>query len=595
MKIFRNLLILLTVIFAITACLEQTSEQLNLPTQEPDPTQVAAPTLMAFLSTLEAAPTVSVNAQTAVPTVTTFLSTPSLMPTTEMSGEAWWDDTVFYEIFVRSFYDSDGDGIGDIPGLIQKLDYLNDGDPNTDDDLGITGIWLMPITESPSYHGYDVVDYYTVDQEYGSVEDFQRLMDEAHQRGIRVIVDLVINHTSTQHPWFQAARDTTSTYRDWYIWEPNLPDFRGPWNQTVWHKNFDSYYYAVFWGGMPDLNLENPEVTNEIYAISRFWLQDMGVDGFRLDAIKHFVEEGSAQENTPATHAWLRAFYTFYKRVNPQAFTVGEAWTVTTQVVDYTGDEVDIAFAFDLAEDMIDAARGPLAVPVVERMQEMITSFPAGQYATFLANHDQNRLISQLNGDEAKVKLAATMLLTLPGVPFLYYGEEIGMMGFKPDEDIRRPMQWHGDDLGVGFTTGRAWRLPALDYQTRHVEAQNDDPDSLLNHYRSLIHLRNRYEALRMGEWTLVETDSARMFAFLRHTEEQAILVLINVHPQMLTAENYNLSLDSGFFTEGVKAVSLFGMENPAFPVINAEGGFSNYVPFETIPSQGFAVIQLIP
>jgi len=594
MKILRNLLILLTLIFAITACLEQTSEPLNLPTQQPDPTQVAAPTLMAFLSTLEAAPTVTVNVQKA-PTVTTILSTPSSKPVAEMSGEAWWDDTVFYEIFVRSFYDSDGDGVGDIHGLIQKLDYLNDGDPNTDDDLGITGIWLMPITESPSYHGYDVVDYYTVDQEYGSVEDFQRLMDEAHQRGIRVIVDLVLNHTSTQHPWFQAARDATSAYRDWYIWEPNLPEFRGPWNQTVWHKNFDSYYYAVFWGGMPDLNLENPEVTNEIFAISRFWLQDMGVDGFRLDAIKHFVEEGSAQENTPATHAWLREFFTFYKRVNPQAFTVGEAWTVTSQVVDYTGDEVDIAFAFDLAEDMIGAARGPLAVSMVEGMQEMITSFPAGQYATFLANHDQNRLISQLNGDEAKVKLAAAILLTSPGVPFLYYGEEIGMMGFKPDEDIRRPMQWHGEDLGVGFTTGRAWRLPALDYQTRHVEAQNDDPNSLLNHYRGLIHLRNRYQALRTGDWTLVETDSARLYAFLRHTEEQAVLVLINVHPQALTAENYNLTLDSGPLIEGISAVSLFGLDNPTSPVINAHGGFDNYIPFDLMPPQSFAIIQLKP
>ncbi len=595
MKKYLKSLILISTIYILTACQAQNDEKPLPITQPPKSTQVAAPTMMALLSTLNAAPTSDVEVLPTVMPSEEYLSTTSPTPGTGIQDEHWWDDTVFYEIFVRSFYDSDGDGVGDIQGLIEKLDYLNDGNPDTDDDLGITGIWLMPITESPSYHGYDVVDFYTVDQEYGTVEDFQNLINEAHQRGIRVIVDLVLNHTSTQHAWFLESRDASSPFRDWYIWESEQPDFRGPWNQTVWYKKFDSYYYAVFWGGMPDLNLENPEVTEEIYAISRFWLHEMGVDGFRLDAIKHFIEDGPAQENTPATHDWLRAFYTFYKRENPQAFTVGEAWTVTSQVVDYTGDEVDIAFAFDLAEDMIDAARGPLAVPVVKRMQEMITSFPDGQYATFLTNHDQNRLISQLNGDEAKVKLAATMLLTSPGVPFIYYGEEIGMMGFKPDEDIRRPMQWHGNDLGVGFTTGRAWRLPALDYKTRHVESQNDDPDSLLNHYRSLIHLRNRYEALRTGEWTLVETNSARLYAFLRHTEDEVFLILINVHPQALRAENYSLSLESGPVSDGVKAISLFGMENPTSPIINADGGFNNYIPFETIPTQGFAVIQLRP
>jgi len=615
MKIVRNFLLLLTTIFAVTACFVNVTEQTVLPAQQSESTEATAPTLRALLSTLEAQPTQDSNAQnaaptlmalldsmeappeqdsaapTAVPSLTTTMPTPSIMPVSEKLAESWWDDTVFYEIFVRSFYDSNGDGIGDIQGIIEKLDYLNDGDPATDNDLGITGIWLMPITESPSYHGYDVVDYYTVDQEYGTPEDFQLLMDQAHQRGILVIIDLVLNHTSSQHPWFQQSRIAASSYRDWYIWDPEPPDFRGPWNQTVWNKNNDSYYSSLFWSGMPDLNLENPEVTEEIYAISRFWLQDMGVDGFRLDAVKHLIEDGAVQENTPETHAWLRDFNTYYKSVNSHALTVGEAWTMTSQVVDYTGDEVDIAFAFDLAEDIIDTARGPLAVPVVERMQEMVTSFPPGQYATFLANHDQNRLISQLNGDETKVKLASTILLTSPGVPFLYYGEEIGMMGFKPDEDIRRPMQWHGDDLGVGFTTGRAWRLPAVDYQSRHVASQNDDPDSLLSHYRSLIHLRNEYDALRTGAWTLVETDSARIYAFLRHTEQQAILVLINVHPQALTAENYKLSLDFGPLAVGVNAVSLFGLENPASPEINADGGFDSYIPFDLMPPQSFAII----
>ncbi|MEN8171953.1 MAG: alpha-amylase family glycosyl hydrolase [Chloroflexota bacterium] len=619
MKISRILFLLLIATFSITACQQKSTEQPFPTTQQSEPAETPAPTLMAMLATLEAqsaggdadkdaSPTLSallatIEAQPTQdnpsPTVTTQITPivpiPTIASDSDLPGQAWWEDAVFYEIFVRSFYDSDGDGVGDIQGIIEKLDYLNDGDPATEDDLGITGIWLMPITESPSYHGYDVVDYYTVDQEYGTPEDFQRLMVEAHQRGIRVIVDLVLNHTSSQHPWFQQSRAGESAYRDWYIWDSNPPDFLGPWGQTVWNRSGDSYYYALFWGGMPDLNLENPAVTEEINAITRFWLQNMGVDGFRLDAVKHFVEDGPVQENTPATHAWLGDFNTFYKSVNANAFTVGEAWTATSQVVDYTGDEVDIAFAFDLAEDIIDTARGPLAVPVVERMQEMVASFPPGQYGTFLANHDQNRLNSQLNGDEAKVKLASTILLTSPGTPFLYYGEEIGMMGIKPDEDIRRPMQWHGDDLGVGFTSGRAWRLPALDYQTRHVASQIDDPDSLLYHYRSLIHLRNDHQALSTGDWTLVETNSARLYAFLRHTEDQVILVLVNVHPQALTTENYELSLDSGPLTTGVNAVSLFGLENPALPVINSQGGFDTYIPFDLIPPQSFAIILLQP
>jgi len=394
-------------------------------------------------------------------------ATPKPKVTLDPNIEYWWNDTVFYEIFVRSFYDSDGDGVGDLNGLIEKLDYLNDGDPTTSDDLGITGIWLMPIMQSPSYHGYDVVDYYTVDEEYGTNADFQRLMAEAHQRGIRVIIDLVLNHTSNQHPWFLDARDEDSHYRDWYIWSDSNPGYAGPWGQGVWHKFFDSYYYGVFWSGMPDLNLRNPEATAQLQDAARFWLEEMGVDGFRLDAIKHLIEDGPTQENTNATHDWLSGFYTFYKAVDQNAFTVGEAWMGTRELLEYTGDEVDVVFAFDLAEDMINTARGPLASAVGQRTAQMVADFPAGQYATFLANHDQNRLMSQLLGDEAQAKLAATLLLTSPGVPFLYYGEEIGMLGTKPDEDIRRPMQWSKNLLNAGFTNGIPWRLPEGDYRTK--------------------------------------------------------------------------------------------------------------------------------
>jgi len=518
---------------------------------------------------------------------------PLHIPTsTPVETDRWWDETVFYEIFVRSFYDSDGDGVGDINGLIEKLDYLNDGDPDTDRDLGITGIWLMPVTESPSYHGYDVVDYYTIDQEYGTEKDFHNLIDEAHNRGIRVIVDLVLNHTSRQHPWFLDSEDDESEHRDWYLWESEKPGYRGPWNQDVWHKLGDEYFYGVFWSGMPDLNLQNPAVTKELFDITSFWLKDMKVDGFRLDAVKHLVENGFYQENTNETHAWLEEFYKFYKKTDPTAITVGEAWTTTTEVLDYSGDEVDIAFAFDLAQAIIKTVRGPLPSPIISEMTKMVENFPSGQYATFLSNHDQNRVMSQLRGDVGRAKIAATILLTSPGVPFIYYGEEIGMSGVKPDEDIRLPMQWSAENTSAGMSTSTPWRMPAADYSEINLVDQVDDPDSLFSQYRSLIHLRNQHTALQIGEWKLVDPGSQWLYAFIRHQRDEVFLILLNVHTRDLTVESYGLTLETGPLSEPVEAYSLLGLKKPASPMVNKHGGFSKYIPFESLPPKSFAVIQ---
>ncbi|MGB0346259.1 MAG: alpha-amylase family glycosyl hydrolase, partial [Balneolaceae bacterium] len=205
----------------------------------------------------------------------------------------WWNEVVWYEIFVRSFYDSDGDGIGDFNGLTEKLDYLNDGDPNTDTDLGIGGIWLMPIHPSPSYHGYDVTDYRAINPDYGSMEDFKNFIVAANERGIKVIIDYVMNHTSTEHPWFQASAAGDSHFRDFYRWEESKPNYNGPWGQTVWHQRNGDYYYGLFWGGMPDLNYENPAVKDSMFAISDFWIEEIGIDGFRQDAVLYIDEDGS--------------------------------------------------------------------------------------------------------------------------------------------------------------------------------------------------------------------------------------------------------------------------------------------------------------
>jgi glycosidase len=531
------------------------------------------------------------------PTVEVATLEPPLVPTAIPGNltnlqPGWWNDTVFYQIFVRSFKDSDGDGVGDFNGITEMLDYLNDGDPATTGDLGVTGIWLMPITQSPSYHGYDVVDYYRVDSEYGTKEDFQRMVEEAHQRGISVIIDLVLNHTGLDHPWFKASDSGDPKYRDWYIWSQENPAYPGPWGQQVWYRAQSGYYYAVFWSGMPDLNVKNPEVTQEIYNITEFWLKDMNVDGFRLDAIRHFVEMGRVQENSPETHTWLQGYHQFYKSLDPTVFTVGEAWTETSQVLDYIGDEVDIAFEFDLAEDFVRAANGPIASAASQQLKTVLASYPAGQYGVFLTNHDQNRTMSNLGGDFNKAKLAAVMLLTAPGVPFIYYGEEIGMTGTKPDEDLRLPMQWKANGPGVGFTTGSPWRAAAADWPTTNVAAQDSDPKSLLNLYRTLIHLRANHAALRTGETLVIAPGSQRLYAILRYDETEAFLILINTHPNLQNSELYGLSLEKWPFLGQMQVETVIGLQNAALPELNAAGGFENYHPFAELPAHSATILH---
>jgi alpha-amylase len=507
-------------------------------------------------------------------------STPPTPITTD-TKLGWWNEAVFYEIFLRSFYDSDGDGIGDLIGLIQKLDYLNDGDPTTTDDLGITGIWLMPVTQSPSYHGYDVVDYYQIDDEYGTNADFLRLMEEAHARGIRVIVDLVINHTSNQHPWFQEALDPNSERRDWYIWSDE-PKGVG------WHGVSSGFYYGLFSDEMPDLNYENPAVTEAVQDVARFWLEDMGVDGFRLDAAKHLIEDGLIVEHTPATHAWLAGFHKFYKGIDPNAFVVGEVWSTTDDAAAYIG-EVDAVFEFDLANATLESAVSGRAVNVARKQQLAVNSYPAGQYATFLANHDQNRARSRLLNDE-QAKVAATLQLTFPGVPFIYYGEEIGMQGTKPDENIRRPMQWESDG---GFTTAEPWHAYYEDYQERHVAGQSDDSNSLLNHYRSLIHLRNVHTALRVGSWLPIEASHRSVYAYLRADGDEIILVLVNLGNDPVG--DYSLTLAADPLTGDFQPKLLMGTGEIDAPQVNEGGGFTGYRPIATLPPRSSFIVQFTP
>jgi glycosidase len=499
---------------------------------------------------------------------------------------------VCYEVFVRSFQDRNGDGIGDLNGLIEKLDYINDGDPNAQKDLGAPCIWLMPVAEAESYHGYDVVDYYRIEQDYGANDDFKRLIQEAHKRGIKVIVDLVLNHTSREHPWFKdALNNPNSPYRDWYMWSTTDPGYPGPWGDVAWHRSpaRDEYYYGVFWEGMPDLNYRNPQVTAEAHKISAFWLNEMGVDGFRLDAIKHLIENGRAQEGTPETHAWLRDYRKFLEQTKPGTFTIGEIFGAdSTALEPYYPDQLDEYFQFQVGEKLVAAANFGQAMPFLTAAQNAYDKLPFQRWAPFLTNHDQNRVMSTLGNDVSKAKIAATALLTLPGMPFVYYGEEIGMQGTKPDERIRTPMQWTGDDTTGGFTTGRPWESLQQNYKEVNVAAQDGTRDSLLNLYRRLVHLHTQHPALGQGSFTPLKASASSVAAFVRQTDDEAILVVFNFGKAEVSGAT--LSLDkSALATGSYKMEPLLSDQAGTQLTVGEGGSVTNYAPLSTLaPRTGY-------
>ncbi len=440
----------------------------------------------------------------------------------------WWNDTVFYEILVRSFYDSDGDGIGDFQGLTSRLDYLNDGDPATHDDLGITGIWLMPINDSPSYHGYDSVDYRSINPDYGTMADFQAFLAAAHARGIKVIIDYVMNHCSSQHPWFIASRQNNPAFRDYFRWSASDPGQTGPWGQDVWHWNSSGWYYGLFSSGMPDLNYETQAVKDSMFDTATYWLDTIGVDGFRLDAVLYILEEGGQLQNTASTLEFWRDYNTHVKAVKPDALSVGEAWTSTSTVLQYvTQDRLDLCFEFDLSYATLNAVNGGDARALSGKADQVYHLYPYLQFGTFLTNHDQDRTLNVLGFDQGKAKVAAGIYMTLPGVPFVYYGEEIGMVGSGDHRNIRSPMQWTAG-TNAGFTNGHAWQAINGNYAQYNVAVEDVDTGSLLSWYRRLIGARNRTPALRRGTHYPLTSSASPVLAFVRRHEQETVLCLAN-------------------------------------------------------------------
>ncbi|GLQ51727.1 alpha-amylase family glycosyl hydrolase [Dyella flava] len=437
---------------------------------------------------------------------------------------------VYYEIFVRAFYDSNGDGIGDLNGVTQKLDYLKS--------LGVSAIWLMPINPSPSYHGYDITDYEGINPQYGTMQDFKRLLDEAHKRGIKVVMDMVINHTSDQHPWFKAALNPKDPHHDWYVWAKPNSDLKaisatgGP----AWHRAPNGQYYVgVFTSAMPDLNYDNPAVRKEMIDVGKFWLRE-GVDGFRLDAAQHIYDDLRSDMDSPVALQKNVTWWTEYRHgleaVNPHVWLVGEvARQNPDDLTPYMGP-LNTVFNFPVATQLINSVKQERNLGIGKGLEYTYVAYRAhdrGEFddAPFLSNHDQERVMSQLDDNMAHMRLAAALLLTLPGHPFIYYGEELGMQGTKPDEDIREPMRWYRNGHGAGVAQWKGWSTS--DGPDISVQAEQADPDSLLNLYRTLIGWREQISALRDGVLHNVPVDDPHVLAYMLQDTQSRVLVIHNL------------------------------------------------------------------
>jgi maltose alpha-D-glucosyltransferase/alpha-amylase len=531
----------------------------------------------------------------------------------------WYKDAIIYEAHVRAFFDGNGDGVGDFRGFIEKLDYLQD--------LGVTAVWLLPFYPSPlKDDGYDIADYFDVNPSYGTLEDFKRLLAEAHRRGMRVITELVVNHTSDQHPWFRAARSSRGDRcRDWYVWsdtDRKYPQAGIIFSDTemsnwAWDPISKSYYWHRFFSHQPDLNFDNPAVREEVWNIMKFWLE-MGVDGFRVDAVPYLVErEGTNCENLPETHAVVK----FWRKRLDEGYggkmLLAEAnqWPADVRPYFGDGDEFHMAFHFPLMPRMFMAVRLEERKPILDIFENTPAIPETCQWGLFLRNHDEltlamvtdeerdymydeyardagaklhlgirRRLAPLLENDRRRIELMNSLLFSLPGTPIVYQGDEIGMGDniFLGDRNgVRTPMQWSGG-WNAGFSNADPERLylplisnPLYGYQTVNVEAQRRSEHSLLSWMKRLIQVRKSSRVFSRGSIHFLTPANQRVLAFTRELGDEKVLAVHN-----LSSTAQPVELDLGGF-QGTVPIEMFGA-NPfprvgKFPYLLTLGPYQFY------------------
>jgi len=517
----------------------------------------------------------------------------------------WYKDAIIYELHVRAFFDSDGDGIGDFGGLTAKLDYLQD--------LGVTAIWLLPFYPSPlKDDGYDIADFRDVHPAYGTLHDFKIFLKMANQRGIRVITELVLNHTSDQHPWFQRSRLSASgnRTRDFYVWNETPDKYK---EARIIFKDFESsnwawdpvaraYYWHRFYSNQPDLNYDNPLVKRAIFQVLDFWLR-MGVDGLRLDAVPYLYErDGTNCENLAETHTFLKEMRQHVDNQFKDRMLLAEANQWPEDAVSYfgDGDECHMAFHFPLMPRLFMAVRMENRFPITDIIEQTPAISETCQWVTFLRNHDEltlemvtdeerdymyrayahdsqmrinlgirRRLAPLLNNDRKKIELMNALLFSLPGTPVIYYGDEIGMGDnfYLGDRNgVRTPMQWSAD-RNAGFSRANSQRLylpviidPEYHYEAVNVDAQQNNPDSLLWWMKRIIAARKHFKAMSRGSLEFINSDNPRVLVFVRRYQDETVLVVAN-----LSRLSQHASIDLSEF-EGGLLIEVFGRTN--FPPI---------------------------
>jgi maltose alpha-D-glucosyltransferase/alpha-amylase len=485
----------------------------------------------------------------------------------------WYKDAIIYQLHVRTFYDSNNDGIGDFPGLMQKLDYLQE--------LGINVIWLLPFFPSPLRDdGYDIANYRAIHPNYGALEDFKAFLAAAHARGIRVIIEMVLNHTSDQHPWFQESRSSRDNpKRDWYVWSDADDRYKGvriifldtELSNWAWDPVSKSYYWHRFFSHQPDLNYDNPEVFEEMWDVMKFWLE-IGVDAFRLDAVPYLIErDGTNCENLPETHAVIKKLRKRLDESFPGRMLLAEAnqWPADVRAYFGDGDEFHMAFHFPLMPRIFMAVQLEDRKPIIEILEQTPQIPENSQWCTFLRNHDEltlemvtdierdymydvyardktmrlnlgirRRLAPMMDNDRRRIQLLNLLLMSLPGTPVLYYGDEIGMgdnVYLGDRNGVRTPMQWNGGWNG-GFSGADPERLysplisnPVFGYQAINVEAQKRSPHSLLYWMKRLIEVRKSSRVFSRGTIEFLQPSNHRVLAYVRQLGTEKVLAVNNL------------------------------------------------------------------